>query len=194
MSLMKLFFTCLLMLSLLLLPAAGLAATIEETPQPAIETRVFKDMDIPAFLLTSEDLADGVWNPAIAKVSGGMNVSPQLTWEPVPEAACYVIYMVDTTVMDFVHWMSNSVTETVLPRGWADKAEYVGPYPPPFETHTYDVYVLALREPVENLKSIFNSANVFFAKNVLYLNAPADGITDNLLGYGYLSGTYRYEN
>ena len=115
MSLMKLFFTCLLMLSLLLLPAAGLAATIEETPQPAIETRVFKDMDIPAFLLTSEDLADGVWNPAIAKVSGGMNVSPQLTWEPVPEAACYVIYMVDTTVMDFVHWMSNSVTETVLP-------------------------------------------------------------------------------
>ena len=70
----------------------------------------------------------------------------------------------------------------------------LAPIPPPFETHTYDVYVLALREPVENLKSIFNSANVFFAKNVLYLDAPAEGITDNLLGYGYLSGTYRHEN
>ena len=188
MSLMKTIFISLLILTLLVMPAACLA-TAEEAPQPAIETRVFKDMDLPAFLLTSEDLHDGVWNPAIAKTSEG-SLSPQLSWEPVPGAACYVIYMVDTNVMDFVHWMSNNVTETVLPQGWAGISEYVGPYPPAFETHTYDVYVLALRQPVDNLKSTFGVANVFFAKNVLYLDAPAEGVIGNLLGYGYLSGAY----
>ena len=192
MSLMKKAATYLLILSLLLMPVVCLA-TAEEAPQPVIETRVFKDMDIPAVLLTSEDLHDGVWNPAIAKTSEG-SLSPQLSWEPVPGAACYVIYMVDTNVMDFVHWMSNNVTETNLPQGWAPKGEYIGPYPPPFETHNYDVYVLALREPVETLKGTLDAANVFFAKNVLYLDAPAQGITGNLLGYGYLSGTYQNAN
>ena len=142
---MKTIFTFLLIMTLLVMPAVCLA-TAEEAHQPAIETRVFKDMDIPAFLLTSEDWHDGVWDPAIAKTSEG-SLSPQLSWEHVPEAACYVIYMVDTNVMDFVHWMSNNVTETQLPQGWASKDEYMGPYPPPFETHNYDVYVLALREP-----------------------------------------------
>lgn len=192
MSLMKKAATYLLILSLLLMPVVCLA-TAEEAPQPVIETRVFKDMDIPAVLLTSEDLHDGVWNPAIAKTSEG-SLSPQLSWEPVPGAACYVIYMVDTNVMDFVHWMSNNVTETNLPQGWAPKGEYIGPYPPPFETHNYDVYVLALREPVETLKGTLDAANVFFAKNVLYLDAPTQGITGNLLGYGYLSGTYQNAN
>ena len=192
MSLMKRIVARLLILTLLVMPAACLASA-EKAPQPAIETRVFKDMDIPAFLLTSKDLHDGAWDPVIAKTSDG-SLSPQLSWEPVPEAACYVIYMVDTNVMDFVHWMSNNVTETQLPQGWAVKEEYIGPYPPPFETHNYDVYVLALREPVETLKGTLDAANVFFAKNVLYLDAPAEGITGNLLGYGYLSGTYQNAN
>ncbi|MBE5793176.1 MAG: hypothetical protein E7323_00645 [Clostridiales bacterium] len=189
MSPMKPLMLCLLMLTLLLMPVCGLATAETAAIEPAIETRVFKDMDIPAFLLTSEDLHDGAWDPVIAKTSDG-SLSPQLSWEHVPGAACYVIYMVDTNVMDFVHWMSNNVTETMLPQGWAVKEEYVGPYPPPFETHNYDVYVLALREPVEAIKGTFNAANVFFAKNVLYLDTPAEGITGNLLGYGYLSGTY----
>ena len=192
MNRMKQFIASLLTLTFLLLPMAGLA-TAEEAPQPAIETRVFKDRDIPAFLLTSEDWHDGVWDAAIGKTSEG-SLSPQLSWEPVPEAACYVIYMVDTNVMDFVHWMSNHVTETQLPRGWAVKGEYIGPYPPPFETHTYDVYVLALREPVDTIQGTFNAANVFFAKNVIHLDSPAEGISGNLLGYGYLSGTYTDNN
>jgi phosphatidylethanolamine-binding protein (PEBP) family uncharacterized protein len=180
----------LLLLFCAALPAA--AETVESAPVPAVGP-LFAETAVPAFLLSSQDLADGKWNPEIAK-AGGKNVSPQLSWEPVPEAACYVIYMVDTNVMDFVHWMSNNVTETQLPQGWAPKGEYIGPYPPPFETHNYDVYVLALREPVDALKGTFNAANVFFAKNVLYLDAPEEGITGNLLGYGYLSGTYQNAN
>ena len=46
MSLMKKAATYLLILSLLLMPVVCLA-TAEEAPQPVIETRVFKDMDIP---------------------------------------------------------------------------------------------------------------------------------------------------
>ncbi len=178
----------LMMAVLLLLPAAAFAQTTEQPLPPAVSP-LFENTGIPAFALTSEDLTDGVWNPVIARTSG-QNVSPQLSWEPVPDAACYVIYMVDTKVLDFVHWMSNNITETELPQGWATPAEYVGPYPPPFETHTYDVYVLALREPVETIRGTFNAANVFFAKNVMYLNEPAEGITGNILAYGYLSGSH----
>lgn len=175
----------LLLLFCAALPAA--AETVESAPVPAVSP-LFAETAVPAFLLSSQDLADGKWNPEIAK-AGGKNVSPQLSWEPVPEAACYVIYMTDTSVFDFVHWISNNVAETELAQGWAGATEYIGPYPPPGESHTYDVYVLALRQPVENLKSVFNAANVFFAKNVMYLDAPAEGITGNILGYGYLSGT-----
>lgn len=178
----------LMMAALLLMPAAALAQEADDLLSPATSP-LFENTGIPAFVLTSEDLVDGVWNPVIAK-SSGENVSPQLSWEPVPDAACYVIYMVDTKVMDFVHWMSNNITETDLPQGWAQVTEYIGPYPPPFETHPYDVYVLALREPVETLRGTFNAANVFFAKNVMYLNEPAEGISGNILAYGYLSGTY----
>ncbi len=184
-----------LLLIMMLLPAVSLCEAAPEPAEAEVVTEpalspLFADTAIPAFALTSPDLTDGVWNPVIAK-SGGENLSPQLFWEPVPEAACYVVYMVDTSVMDFVHWMSNNVAETELPQGWAAAAtEYVGPYPPPGETHTYDVYVLALRQPVENLKCSLNAANVFFARNVMYLDAPAESVTGNLLGYGYLSGTF----
>ena len=178
-----------LLLALLLIPAMALSAeTTAEDAQP-LTSPLFQDSGIPAFSITSENLKDGAWELIIGKHSGD-NLSPQLSWEPVPGAACYVIYMVDTKALDYVHWMSNNVTETTLPLGWADIAEYVGPYPPAFETHPYDVYVLALREPVEDLKSTFGVANVFFTKNLFHLDAPAEGVTGNLLGYGYLSGTY----
>lgn len=178
-----------LLMALLLIPAMACGAeTTAEGTEP-LTSPLFKDSTIPAFTLTSENLTDGAWDPIIGKHSGD-NLSPQLSWEPVPEASCYVIYMVDTNVLDYVHWMSNNVTETALPQGWAGVEAYVGPYPPAYEIHSYDVYVLALRQPVENLKSSFGTANVFFAKNVFYLDTPAEGITGNLLGYGYLSGTY----
>ena len=179
---------CLLM-ALLLIPAMACGAeTAPENAEP-LTSPLFQDSAIPAFTVTSENLTDGVWDLSIGKHSGE-NLSPQLSWEPVTGAACYVIYMVDTKALDFVHWMSNHVTETTLPQGRAGVGEYVGPYPPAFETHPYDVYVLALREPVEDLKSAFGVANVFFTKNLFYLDAPAEGVTGNLLGYGYLTGTY----
>lgn len=178
-----------LLMALLLIPAMAFGAeTSPEAPAP-LTSPLFEDSDIPAFTLTSENWTDGAWDPIIGKHSGD-NLSPQLSWEPVPEASCYVIYMVDTKALDFLHWMSNNVTETTLPLGWAGIDAYVGPYPPAYEIHPYDVYVLALRRPVEDLKSTFGVSNVFFTKNVFYLDAPAEGITGNLLGYGYLSGTY----
>ncbi|MBQ8150072.1 MAG: hypothetical protein IJ041_06105 [Clostridia bacterium] len=190
MNLMKKALIFLLLMLLLSLPATGFATATENAAEVMMtENRLFAGTDIPAFALTSENLTDGAWDPIIGKHSGE-NLSPQLSWEPVPGASCYVIYMVDTKVMDYMHWMSNNVTETTLPQGWADIGEYTGPTPPAYEIHPYDVYVLALRQPVEDLKSSFGVANVFFAKNVMYLDTPAEGITDNLLGYGYLSGTY----
>lgn len=150
---------------------------------------MFKDTGYPKFEVTSEDLHNGVWDSIITNTENGSNVSPQLNWEPVPEATNYVIYMVDTTVEDWIHWKSNNVTETNLPQGWAPEGEYIGPYPPG-GTHTYEIYVFALKEPVERAKGAYNNGNMKFVKNCLDLDAVTEGASGNILAYGHIVGTY----
>ncbi len=173
--------------------AESLEECVEE--EPAQETPVAEDMDMfkdtgfSTFELTSEDLHDGVWDSVITNTENGSNVSPQLSWDAVPDAACYVIYMVDTTVEDWIHWKSNNVTETNLPQGWAPEGEYIGPYPPG-GTHDYEIYVFALKEPVERAKGAYNNSNMKFKKNCLDLDAVTEGTSGNILAYGHTTGTY----
>ena len=75
------------------------------------------------FELTSEDLQGGVWADVISNTNKGENVSPQLSWAPVEGASSYVIIMVDTSVKSWVHWISDNVTETELPGGWAPSSD-----------------------------------------------------------------------
>jgi len=162
--------------------------TPDEPDEPA-DTTIFDGSGIASMALTSEDLHDGVWDTVITNTENGSNVSPQLSWEPVEGAESYVIFMVDTTAVDWIHWKSEGVTETVLPRGWASEEEYIGPYPPG-GTHDYEVYVIALGKPVERVKGSFNASNLKFTENTLALDTAADGTTGNILAYGHITGTY----
>lgn len=173
-------------------------ATTETSTEATTEAEVtsidlFADTGLPTFELSSNDLQDGAWDPIISSVDDGQNLSPQLSWEPVPEAACYVIYMVDTSAGNWLHWKSNGVTETNLPQGWASEEEYVGPYPPG-GTHSYDIYVFALKQPVERAQGAFNTRNSIFYNNAMKLDSVEEGSSGNIISYGYLPGTYTRED
>ena len=176
-------------------PAAENDAPEESAEEPAAESpeeaadsaepAEFDPESLPAITLTSENLHDGVWDDKISNTDRGENHSPQLSWEPVGDAACYAVYMVDTTVTYWLHWKSLGVTETTLAAGWASADEYVGPYPPS-GTHDYEIRIFALKEPVTEEKSKFDSSNYGFDDMVKAL----DGDGGNVLAYGTLTGTF----
>lgn len=167
----------------------------EET-EPAETTEAFvlgDDGFLPeyeTFELTSDDLNDGVWDEEIAATMTGENVSPELSWEPVDGAQSYVIYMVDTSAYFWIHWKIDDVTETDLPQGWAEGATYAGPCPPPGSTHTYDIYVVALRNDIDRARGTVRTQNPNFAQFIRGLDTDVDGNTGNIISYGYLSGEY----
>lgn len=181
------------------------AETVTETEAEEVETEseivvteeagndILAKTGLASFEVISEDLQDGVWNQVITNTLSGSNVSPQISWEPVEGATCYAIYMTDTTAGNFIHWKSANVTETVLPQGWASETDYIGPYPPPGATHDYDIFVMALKKPVERAKGAFKSSNPNFEGNLMALDTDADGATGNMIAYGYLTGTYTAE-
>ena len=154
---------------------------ITETP--------FEETDVPVIEITSADLHDGVWDSVITNTKNGLNVSPQLSFEPVDGAESYMIYMVDNTATYWLHWISNNVTETDLEQGWAGQDEYVGPYPPD-GTHEYEIYVIALKQPVSEVYGQFDKANIFFEDNKYNCNKTDDGQPGNILAIGRLVGTY----
>lgn len=144
----------------------------------------------PAFAVTSANLNNGVWDDIISNTNGGENASPELSWEPVEGAALYVIYMVDMNTNGFLHWKSDGVKETSLPQGWAPSKEYVGPYPAPGDTHVYDIYVVALKAPVERLKGGNNAINPKMEAFIKELDIDSDGNSDNIVAYGRISGKF----
>ena len=146
--------------------------------------------DYNSFEVTSTSLNNGVWNDVISNTDKGSNKSPQLQWSAVDGAGLYVIIMDDPTSWDFMHWKSDNVTETSLDEGWAPKSEYVGPYPPSGATRTYEVYVVALKAPVERIKGTFNASNPKFEENFKALDTDAEGNSGNIIAIGRLSGTF----
>lgn len=168
---------------------------LEETePSETTEAFVLGDdgflPEYETFELTSEDIHNGVWDDVISCTLAGENVSPQLSFDPVDDALFYVIYMVDTTAYNFIHWAAYTETETDLDRGWATGATYMGPYPPSGSTHTYDIYVVALRNPIDRIRGTVNTQNPNFAQFIRGLDTDADGSTGNIISYGYLSGEF----
>ena len=174
--------------------ATGTETETEAEPAETTEPFILGDdgflPEYDTFELSSEDLNDGVWADIISNTDAGEDVSPQLSWEPVDGADHYVIYMIDTSASYWGHWKSDMVTGTDLERGWAANLEYVGPYPPSGSTHTYDIYVVALKAPVERLMGVVNNQNPNFADFIRGLDTDADGNTGNIISYGYLSGEF----
>ncbi len=168
--------------------------TSKAADQPDVAQEVTKDIlgfsGVPVINVTSDNLHDGIWDQIISNTDEGQNRSPQLTWTPVDDAACYVIYMTDTDAQNWLHWKSNGVTETTLPEGWASTDDYIGPYPPSGGTHHYEVYVIALKEGVERAKGGLDSVNPKFTANVQSLDETDSGAGGNILAIGHLVGTY----
>ena len=142
---------------------------------------------VEQFEVKSDDLNGGVWDTIITNTENGKNLSPALSWDPVDGADSYVIYMIDTSANNWMHWKSNSVTDTDLKQGWASGDEYVGPYPPS-GTHNYEIYVIALKRGLDHLEGDFDSANSGFKEDLKKLDTPGG----NILAYGHIMGTYTY--
>ena len=141
------------------------------------------------FELTSEDIEDGFWVDAISSSPAGDDVSPQLSWNPVDGAGQYIIYMVDISANYLIHWKAEGVTETHLDRGWADSF-YFGPYPRTGLTNTYDIYVIAIRNPIDRLRGSLRVPNENFPLFLAYLDIDAEGNTGNIIAYGHISAQY----
>ena len=146
--------------------------------------------DYNSFEVTSTSLNNGVWNDAISGTDKGSNKSPQLQWSAVDGASLYVIIMDDLEAWDLIHWKVDNVTETNLEEGWAAESDYIGPNPPSGSTHTYEVYVVALKAPVERVKGTFRSANPKFEENFKALDIDAEGNSGNIIAVGRVTGTY----
>ena len=183
------YFLCIMFLALCI--GCGSSGDVNESGTESSTTKynAFID-DYPSFEVTSTSLNNGVWADGIAHTDKGEDKSPQLAWSAVDGAGLYVIIMDDVDAWDIMHWKSDNVTETILDEGWADKSEYLGPNPPSGSTHTYEVYVVALKAPVERIKGALGGQNQKFEENFKALDTDAEGNNGNIIAVGRISGTY----
>lgn len=155
---------------------------------------------ITEFKVSSADLKGGYWDIVISH-DKGEDQSPELTWESVPEASCYAVYMVDPDGGNWVHMKavteksSLSAGEVVTRKTGGENdniGRYIGPYPPS-GVHTYNIYVLALKESVE-YKALPGGVNNSFkaAEAEDYISLLQEkGLT--VIAKGKLSGKYPEE-
>ena len=165
--------------------AESVTETENDKPTAAASSDELDFSALSTFELTSSDLKDGVWDSVITNTQNGSNRSPQLSWKPVEGASEYVVYMVDTTASNWVHWRAVTEGVTELAAGYSSEKEYVGPYPPD-GTHDYVVYVFALKEKAKKVRGALDSASPEFFKLIKSL----DNDGGNILAYGTITGTY----
>lgn len=148
---------------------------------------------VPAFSVSSEDLHDGVWDTVIGKTAGA-NQSPQLSWEPVEGASAYGILMIDTDARYWLHWKTGEIPSAGIPSGYAGADTYAGPYPPAGETHSYTVYVVALKQPDPHVTGFFDAPNDdpehVPQKLLASMDVTGDGEGGNVIAVGTITGTY----
>ena len=98
--------------------------------------------------------------------------------------------MFDTNTNGYLHWKSGNITETNLPEGWASPLEYNGPHIGHGYTHNFDIYVIALKSPVEKIKGSVNGKNKKLGEFIKELDTDKDGNTGNIISYGKISGLF----
>lgn len=145
---------------------------------------------LPEFEVTSSCLDNGVWDTKITNTNAGENISPDVTWEPVDGATQYVVIMIDGA------WLHMDVftTETSLAegayQGGSKGAQYVGPYPPKGNPHTYSIFVFALAGEPEKVTLMFDSSGNTISNIYSDLDTGASGSTGNVIAYGRLDGNF----
>lgn len=194
--------TSLILCGALALSFAGCAGKTAETsattePETSATTEAKPDNtgdkfvgQYPAFKVTSKSLHNGYWDDVTSNTGEKKNASPELTWEPVEGASCYVIYMVDVSANCFLHWVQGDITETSLPEGSAKKTDYIGPYPPS-GAHQYNIYVIALKNPVKRVKGGINTPFPEVPEFIKGMETDKDGNTGNVLAAGKITGLFK---
>lgn len=164
--------------------------------------------DLPTFRVASSSIGkNGDWAYLITNTSMGENITPALNWEAVDGAEEYVIYMLDETADNWVHWKAIDIHTNSLPEGWGktvQSSEYIGPYPPKGQNHTYTIYIFALKNriydsdtatPTLRLSyfpgSVDKKLDVSLDRLIYQLDMRAsDQESGNILAYGKISATY----
>lgn len=156
-----------------------------------IKKTVFDDQI--SLSLTSTDVKDGVWDDKITNTNYGENLSPELTWDPVEGATNYVVIMIDGA------WLHMDVftSETHLDAGAIKRGsrgdQYVGPYPPN-GTHTYSVFVFALKDESGKVKLSFDAGGNSIDQIYNSLNVDKNGNSGNVIAVGRLDGNYTHKD
>jgi phosphatidylethanolamine-binding protein (PEBP) family uncharacterized protein len=164
---------------------------------PGCDTGTAGGITVPVFTVTSSSInsTTGKLLTATASVTAspkGSNQSPQLSWDAVPDAACYAIFMVDESAGHWLHWRAIIANKTSLVQGESiSGAQYEGPYPPDNNDHNYRIEVFALKQdPGTAIAAIgiFNYENNY-TNMVNQLNAIGGG--DNIIARGHIIGKYK---
>lgn len=143
--------------------------------------------ELKSFKVTSKNLHRGVWDTKCGYLKE--NVSPQLSWNPVDGATQYAVFMIDggwchmDVFTDLTELEEGIVKD--MPRGF----QYIGPYPSE-GTHTYIVYVFALKEEPGKVKFLFNSGGNSIDLIYMALDKTIDGNAGNVISCGKLAGKY----
>ena len=174
-------------------PTTTTTAASEETTTSAAPDNSGDEFvsEYAAFAVTTNSLTDkGFWQEITANTVDGQNLSPDLSWDPVEGATCYAIYMVDLNTHYFLHWVQGDITDTTLPQGYAGTKFYKGMYPPPGDTHVYNIYVFALKNPVTKVKGTANTISAKLPDFMKELDTDKDGNTGNIIAVGKVSGKF----
>ena len=149
--------------------------------------------NIPSFNVTSSSINEGIWDDKITNTKYGENMSPELTWDAVDGADRYVVIMIDGA------WLHMDVftTETHLDEGAVSRGprgeQYVGPYPPS-GTHTYSVFVFALKDEPGKVKMSFDAGGNSIDMIYSSLDKDKDGNTGNVIAFSRLDGNYTHKD
>ncbi|MCR4775904.1 MAG: hypothetical protein K5869_05960 [Saccharofermentans sp.] len=166
---------------------AGLKDFMAAQSDTFISNESFKDLT--RFDVTSSLVKRGAWDKKIS--TDGGNTSPDLKWDKIDGASRYVVIMIDGNWLHMdVFTTDTSLAEGAYKRRGGEGAEFVGPYPPRGSTHTYSVFVFALKnEPGKNVLFFDcggNNINEIFKG----LDTDSSGSQGNVIAYGRLDGNY----
>ncbi|MBQ8949696.1 MAG: hypothetical protein IJ065_00835 [Eubacterium sp.] len=170
------------------LPTAEEAMAAESSTY--IRSTIFEDIE--TFNSSSGNLTDGVWDVKITNTASGENLSPELNWDEVDGASEYVVIMIDGA------WLHMDVftTKTSLEEGEIERGDrgnqYVGPYPPS-GTHTYSIFIFALKNEMGKVNLAFDAGGNSIDKIYSGLDIDKDGNSGNVIAYSRLDGNYTKE-
>ena len=170
----------------------------------AVKQYEFNFDKLDTFKVESDSLEGGIWKNEISNRDDGRNLNPELHWDSVKGAERYYVIMIDETADNWMHWYAENVTDNSIQEGLftdefsevsskdgiTTKGQYVGPYPPS-GTHTYTVYVFALKLETYSVSDInFDGAGNDIEEIAKQLNNSPYTDYNNLISYGKLSGEY----